>query len=68
MVHVSHEAAGVTVENDVHVATMGLEPPSHYANGPDGMVRTADGRRPAILHQYDRMPAISAAIEARFAQ
>jgi hypothetical protein len=48
------------VENNVHVATMGLEPDATYVVGADGVVRTADGRVPAILHQYDRVPLVAA--------
>jgi hypothetical protein len=44
---------------------MGLAPPSAYVAGADGLIRTADGRVPAILHQYDRIPALKRAVEAR---
>ncbi len=54
---------GAIMENNVHVATMGLEPDSTYVVGADGLVRTADGHVPAILHQYDRVPAVKAALE-----
>lgn len=57
---------GVIMENNVHVATMGLEAESTYRVGDDGVVRTADGRVPAILHQYDRVPHINAAIAGRY--
>ncbi len=57
---------GVIVENNVHIATMGLEPDSIYLVGDDGLVRTADGHEPAILHQYDRVPHVKAAIDARY--
>jgi hypothetical protein len=53
---------GVVMENNVHVATMGLEPEATYVVGADGVVRTADGRVPAILHQYDRVPQVAAAL------
>jgi hypothetical protein len=59
---------GVIMENNVHVATMGLEPESSYLVGDDGVVRTADGHVPAILHQYDRVPRINAAIIKRYAE
>jgi hypothetical protein len=52
---------GVVMENNAHVATMGLEP-NAYAVGDDGAVRTADGHAPAVLHQYDRVPAVQAAL------
>jgi hypothetical protein len=57
---------GVVMENNVHVATMGLEPESAYVVGDDGMVRTADGHMPPILHQYDRVPHVNAAIAKRY--
>jgi len=57
---------GVVMENNIHVATMGLEPESTYRVGDDGVVRTADGHIPAILHQYDRVPHVSAAIARRY--
>ena len=53
---------GVVMENNVHVATMGLEPDATYAVGADGLVRTGDGHMPAILHQYDRVPPVAAAL------
>jgi hypothetical protein len=64
--HLTREVAAEIVENDVHVATMGLTPPSAYVAGTDGLIRTADGRAPAILHQYDRIPALKRAVEARY--
>ncbi len=57
----------VIVENNLHVATVGIEPISSYAIGNDHFVLTADGRAPAICHQYDRLPDLQKAIEARFA-
>jgi len=57
--------AGVISENNVHVATMGLEPET-YAVGDDGVVRTADGHVPAIVHQYDRVPHVKAAVGKRY--
>lgn len=66
MAHLTHEVDGLLVENNLHVATMGLEPPDAYAVGPDGLIRTADGHVPAILHQYDRLPAVLAAVKARY--
>jgi hypothetical protein len=53
---------GIVMENNVHVATMGLEPDATYTVGADGVVRTADGDAPAILHQYDRVPQVVAAL------
>jgi hypothetical protein len=66
MAHVTHEVPGTIVENNVVVATMGIEPASAYLAGPDGRICTRGGHLPAILHQYDRIPEIRAAVEARF--
>jgi hypothetical protein len=66
MAHLTHEVPGTIVENDVHVATMGISPPGTYVVGADGLVRTADGRLPAILHQYDRVPDIAAIVAAKY--
>jgi hypothetical protein len=55
------------MENNVHVATMGLEPDSTYVVGSDGLVRTAGGHVPAILHQYDRVPHVKATVDRRYA-
>ena len=57
---------GVVMENNVHIATMGLEPDAIYQVGDDGTVRTTRGDTPAILHQYDRVPHVNAAIERRY--
>ncbi len=59
--HVTHDVPGSLVENNIHVATMGLEPPGTYHIDPAGNVACADGHRPPILHQYDRLPALIAA-------
>ncbi len=66
LVFLSGGVPGVIMENNVHVATMGLEPDSIYVVGDDGLVRTTDGRQPAILHQYDRVPHVNATIEKRY--
>jgi hypothetical protein len=66
IVFMSPADAGVIVENNVHVATLGLQP-SIYTVGPDGLIRTGDGHVPAILHQYDRVPHVNAAVEKRYA-
>jgi hypothetical protein len=66
MAHLTHEVPGMIVENDVHVATMGIAPPGTYLAGADGVIRTADGRAPTILHQYDRLPDIAAAVAAKY--
>jgi hypothetical protein len=54
------------VENNVHVATMGIEPLSAYRIGTDKIIRTVAGAVPAILHQYDRIPEIKQPVEARW--
>jgi hypothetical protein len=64
--HLTREVAAELVENDAHVATMGLTPPGAYRAGPDGLVHTIDGRVPAILHQYDRIPDIKRAVGAKY--
>jgi hypothetical protein len=64
--HLTHAAPGVLIENNLHVATMGIEPASAYRIGPDNAIRTAGGALPAILHQYDRIPAIKTPVEARW--
>jgi len=56
---------GVIMENNVHVATMGLQSDA-YVVGDDGTVRTTNGHVPAILHQYDRVPHVKSAIDKRF--
>jgi hypothetical protein len=66
MAHLTHEVPGTIVENDLHVATMGISPPGTYLAGTDGLIRTADGRLPAILHQYDRVPDIAPIVAAKF--
>ncbi len=66
LVYLAGGVPGVVVENNVHVATMGLEPAATYLVGDDGVVRTAGGHVPAILHQYDRVPQVNAAIVKRY--
>ena len=66
MAHLTHEVPGTIVENDLHVATMGISPPGTYLAGTDGLIRTADGRLPVILHQYDRVPDIAAIVAAKY--
>jgi hypothetical protein len=68
MLHLTREVPFVVVENNLHVATMGLEPADAYIVGQDGLIRTADNHLPAILHQYDRIPLLKAAVERRFAR
>ncbi|MGZ3410168.1 MAG: hypothetical protein ACXWKC_20405 [Xanthobacteraceae bacterium] len=64
--HLTHAAPVVLVENNLHVATMGIELASAYRVGPDNAIRTADAVLPAILHQYDRLPEIRGPVEARW--
>ena len=66
MAHLTHEVPGTIVENDVHVATMGISPPGTYVAGADGLIRTADGHLPAILHQYDRLPDLAPIVAAKY--
>jgi len=65
--HLKREVDLVIVENNLHVATMGIEPVSTYVIGDDQLVHLAGGRAPAICHQYDRVPHIHNAVKARFA-
>jgi hypothetical protein len=65
--HVTREVPAIIIENNVLVATMGIEPAACYLADSDGRIRTRDGQVPAILHQYDRIPEILAAVERRFA-
>jgi hypothetical protein len=65
--HVTRDVPAVIVENNVLVATMGIEPAARYRVDAEGRVRTEDGHLPAILHQYDRIAEIRAPVEARFA-
>jgi hypothetical protein len=68
LVFMSGGVAGVVMENNVHIATMGLEPSSIYLIEDDGLVCTTGGHLPAILHQYDRVPHLKAAIERRYSE
>jgi hypothetical protein len=45
---------------------MGISPPGTYAAGADGLIRTAGGHLPAILHQYDRLPDIARFVAAKY--
>ncbi len=65
--YLRREVDFVIMENNFHVATMGIESISSYAVGNDQLVHTADGRVPAICHQYDRVPHLFKAVKARFA-
>src|SRR5262249_12630084 len=65
--HVTREVPAVIVENNVLVATMGIEPATRYLGGADGRMRPRDGPRPATLNQYARLEEIRARVGARFA-
>jgi hypothetical protein len=67
LVHLSPDIDGIIVQNNGHVATMALEPQSLYRLDAGAQIHTADGRLPAICHQYDRFAEFRAAIEARYA-
>jgi hypothetical protein len=67
MLHLTREVPFVAVENNLHVATMGIERPQTYIAGPDGLIRTTEGHLPAILHQYDRISSLKPVVERRFA-
>lgn len=64
LVFMSGGVPGLIMENNVHVATMGLE--QDYVVGEDGVVRTTGGDEPAILHQYDRVRHVRAVIDQRY--
>lgn len=49
------------------VATIGLTAPGAVSLDPEGRIRNPDGSISALVHQYDRHPALRAAIEARWA-
>jgi hypothetical protein len=66
--HITRDVPAVMVENNVLVATMGIEPATRYRVDADGRIRTTEGHLPAILHQYDRIAAVRGPVEARFAQ
>lgn len=66
LAHLTREVEGVLVENNLHVATLGLEGEDAYHVGADGLIHARDGALPAIVHQYDRIPKIDAAVATRF--
>lgn len=64
--HLTHAAPVMLIENNKHVATMGIEPEETYGLGPSGTICTLAGKLPAILHQYDRIRRFKAVIDARW--
>jgi hypothetical protein len=66
IVHLSSGIDRVIVENNRHVATMGIESPLTYKLDADGRIRTSSSHLPAILHQYDRLPEFRTALESQF--
>jgi hypothetical protein len=58
--YVTHDVPGVIAENDGIVATMGIAPEANYTIDADGVIRSPGGHVPAVVHQYDRHPALFA--------
>lgn len=52
--------------NHGRVATIGMTPPERLSLDAAGVIRNAEGSASAIVHQYDRHPALRAAVEARW--
>ena len=52
--------------NHGRIATIGMTPPERVSVDAAGVIRTADGAPSAIVHQYDRHPALKAAVVARW--
>jgi hypothetical protein len=66
IVHLDPDIDGAIVENNGHIATIGLGPESLYSLDENALVRVAGGHLPAVCHQYDRFPKFRDAIEARY--
>jgi hypothetical protein len=66
LVYLDPDIDGTVVENNRHIATMGLGPESLYMLDEKEVVRIAGGHVPAICHQYDRFPKFRDAIETRY--
>jgi hypothetical protein len=66
LVHLDPDIDGTIVENNGHIATIGLGPESLYALDENAFVRVAGGHLPAICHQYDRFPKFREAIQSRY--
>lgn len=67
ILHLTREVPAIAVENNLHVATMCLEPQADYRLEQACRVVRLDGHMPAILHQYDRHPKWREAIKAHYA-
>lgn len=67
LVHPDSGIDGVTVENNLHVATMGLEPRALYRLDECARIRAQDGFLLPVCHQYNRFPDILDAVTARYA-
>lgn len=65
MCYVTHDVPAVIVPDGELVATM-AESGDAYNVDDTGVIRRSDGFAPPICHQYDRYPAIRAAVESRF--
>jgi hypothetical protein len=52
--------------NHRRVATIGMMEPGRLTLDPAGVIRGVDGGASAIVHQYDRHPALKAAMDARW--
>jgi hypothetical protein len=48
------------------VATIGLTPPGMVSLDAEGRIRNPDGSISAVVHQYDRHPAVLAAVQTRW--
>jgi hypothetical protein len=52
--------------NHGRIATIGMTEPAALSLDAAGLIRGPSGRASAIVHQYDRHPALRAAVEARW--
>lgn len=52
--------------NHGRIATIGMTEPGRVSLDAAGVIRGADGGASAIVHQYDRHPALKAAMDARW--
>src|SRR5215475_155445 len=63
LVHLNPDIDGIIVQNNGHIATMGVEPQSLYRLDKSAQIYTSSGHLPPICHQYDRFPEFRDAIE-----